>query len=111
VENPLILDGEVAIFDDHLISRFERFRKRPEDAASTPPIYNGPSTAYIFESCDLQVLSLRVADAGDSEKVGFLVTLIGRRVGEGSAEKNGGPWLRLGCVCCHGLPRSAMCSL
>jgi ATP-dependent DNA ligase len=35
----LILDGEVAIFDDKLISRFEWFRKRPEDVASTPPIY------------------------------------------------------------------------
>src|SRR5215813_2995390 len=34
----LILDGEVAIFDDKLVSRFEWFRKRPEDAVSTPPI-------------------------------------------------------------------------
>src|SRR5258705_331289 len=28
----LVLDGEVALFDDRLISRFEWFRKRPEDA-------------------------------------------------------------------------------
>jgi hypothetical protein len=33
---PLILDGEMAIFDDRLISRCEWFRKRPEGAASTP---------------------------------------------------------------------------
>lgn len=33
------LDGEVATFDDQLISRFEWFRKSPEDVASTPPIY------------------------------------------------------------------------
>jgi hypothetical protein len=35
----LILDGEVPIFDDKSISRFEWFRKRPEDVASTPPIF------------------------------------------------------------------------
>ena len=34
----LILDGEVAISDDKLISRFEWFRRRPEEV-STPPIY------------------------------------------------------------------------
>jgi ATP-dependent DNA ligase len=37
----LILDGEVTILDRKLISRFEWFRKRPEDVASTPPIHNG----------------------------------------------------------------------
>ena len=35
----LILDGEVAIFDDRLVSRFEWFRKRPEDVAATPLVY------------------------------------------------------------------------
>src|SRR4029453_2907587 len=48
----LILDGEVAIFDEGLISRFERFRKRPEDVASTPPIY----MAFYLEGRDLRPL-------------------------------------------------------
>jgi len=43
----LILDGEVAIFDDKLISRFEWFRKRPEDVASTPPIYMAFDYLYL----------------------------------------------------------------
>jgi ATP-dependent DNA ligase len=35
----LILDGEVAIVDDKLISRFEWFRQRPQGVVATPPIY------------------------------------------------------------------------
>jgi len=35
----LILDGEIAIFDRQLISRFEWLRARPENEAATPPIY------------------------------------------------------------------------
>ena len=54
----LILDGEVAIFDDQLISRFEWFRKRPEDVASTPPIYMAFDCLYL-EGRDLRPLSLR----------------------------------------------------
>jgi bifunctional non-homologous end joining protein LigD len=54
----LILDGEVAIFDDKLISRFEWFRKRPEDAASTPPIYMAFDCLYL-EGRDLRPLPLR----------------------------------------------------
>jgi bifunctional non-homologous end joining protein LigD len=38
-ENSLILDGEVAIFDDHLISRFEWLRHGTRESLSTPPIY------------------------------------------------------------------------
>jgi bifunctional non-homologous end joining protein LigD len=53
----LILDGEVAIFDDRLISRFEWFRKRPEDVASTPPIYMAFDCLYL-EGRDLRPLSL-----------------------------------------------------
>ena len=40
-------DGEVAIFDDTLISRFEWFRKRPEDVAATPPIYMAFDCRYL----------------------------------------------------------------
>ena len=53
-----ILDGEVAIFDDKLISRFEWFRKRPEDVASTPPIYMAVDCLYL-EGRDLRPLPLR----------------------------------------------------
>jgi bifunctional non-homologous end joining protein LigD len=35
----LILDGEVAIFDSQLISRFEWLRHRSREAVATPPIY------------------------------------------------------------------------
>jgi len=35
----LILDGEVAIFDEHLISRFEWLRHGTRESLSTPPIY------------------------------------------------------------------------
>jgi ATP-dependent DNA ligase len=54
----LILDGEVAIFDDRLISRFEWFRKRPEDVASTFPIYMAFDCLYL-ERRDLRPLPLR----------------------------------------------------
>jgi len=35
----LILDGEIAIFDRQLISRFEWLRARPKHEVSTPPMY------------------------------------------------------------------------
>jgi len=38
-ETTLILDGEVAIFDEHLISRFEWLRHGARDSHATPPIY------------------------------------------------------------------------
>jgi bifunctional non-homologous end joining protein LigD len=38
-ESTLILDGEVAIFDEHLISRFEWLRHGTRESLSTPPIY------------------------------------------------------------------------
>ena len=54
----LILDGEIAIFDDSLISRFEWFRKRPEDVAAPPPIYMAFDGLYL-EGRDLRELPLR----------------------------------------------------
>ncbi len=33
----LILDGEIAVFDTQLLSRFEWIRVRPKDVAATPP--------------------------------------------------------------------------
>jgi len=35
----LILDGEIAVFDTALISRFEWLRGRPKDEAATPPMF------------------------------------------------------------------------
>ena len=35
----LVLDGEIAIFDNQLISRFEWLRARPKHEVATPPIY------------------------------------------------------------------------
>ena len=49
----LILDGEVAIFDNTLISRFEWLRKRPEDVAATPPIFMAFDCLYL-EGRDLR---------------------------------------------------------
>jgi hypothetical protein len=54
----LILDGAVAIFDEKLISRFEWFRKRPEDMASTPPIYMAFDCLYL-DGQYLRALPLR----------------------------------------------------
>ena len=51
-------DGEVEIFDVKLISRFEWFRKRPEDVASTPPIYMAFDCLYL-EGRDLRPVPLR----------------------------------------------------
>jgi ATP-dependent DNA ligase len=34
----LILDGEIAVFDSALVSRFEWLRGRPKDQAATPPM-------------------------------------------------------------------------
>ena len=34
----IILDGEVAVYDDRLVSRFEWMRRPPPDAVSTPPM-------------------------------------------------------------------------
>jgi ATP-dependent DNA ligase len=38
-EPTLILDGEVAIFDEHLISRFEWLRHGARESLSNPPMY------------------------------------------------------------------------
>src|SRR5262249_28872257 len=54
----LILDREVAIFDDKLVSRFEGSRTRPEDAVSTPPLYMAFDCLYL-EGRDLRRLPLR----------------------------------------------------
>src|SRR5690242_12098569 len=34
----LVLDGEVAVYDERLVSRFEWMRRAPRDAVASPPI-------------------------------------------------------------------------
>jgi bifunctional non-homologous end joining protein LigD len=34
----LVLDGEIAVFDRQLVSRFEWLRRRPKDDTATPPL-------------------------------------------------------------------------
>jgi ATP-dependent DNA ligase len=34
----LVLDGEVAVYDEQLVSRFEWMRRVPSDAVATPPM-------------------------------------------------------------------------
>jgi bifunctional non-homologous end joining protein LigD len=49
----LILDGEVAIFDRQLVSRFEWLRNGPKNEVSTPPIY------MVFDLLELEGDDLR----------------------------------------------------
>src|SRR5437899_9254575 len=53
----LVLDGEVAVFDEHFVSRFEWLRDRPEGVA-TPPIYMAFDCLYL-EGRDLRPRELR----------------------------------------------------
>jgi bifunctional non-homologous end joining protein LigD len=36
---PFLIDGEIAIYDQALVSRFEWMRARPKDALATEPVY------------------------------------------------------------------------
>jgi bifunctional non-homologous end joining protein LigD len=49
----LVLDGEIAIFDRQLVSRFEWLRTRPKHDVATPPIY------MVFDLLDLAGEDLR----------------------------------------------------
>jgi hypothetical protein len=49
----LILDGEIAIFDRQLISRFEWLRARPQHEVATPPMY------MVFDLLELEGEDLR----------------------------------------------------
>jgi bifunctional non-homologous end joining protein LigD len=50
----LCLDGEIAIFDNQLISRFEWLRARPKNEVATPPIY------MVFDLLELGGEDLRI---------------------------------------------------
>jgi bifunctional non-homologous end joining protein LigD len=49
----LVLDGEIAIFDRQLISRFEWLRARPKYEVATPPMY------MVFDLLELEGEDLR----------------------------------------------------
>ena len=49
----LVLDGEIAIFDRQLISRFEWLRARPKHEVATPPMY------MVFDLLELEDKDLR----------------------------------------------------
>src|SRR5713101_8114803 len=49
----IVLDGEVAIFDRQLISRFEWLRARPKNEVATPPMY------MVFDLLELDGEDLR----------------------------------------------------
>src|ERR1700687_5110995 len=48
-----LLDGEIAIYDQALVSRFEWLRGRPEDALATEPVY------MVFDLLELRGKDLR----------------------------------------------------
>jgi bifunctional non-homologous end joining protein LigD len=49
----IVLDGEIAIFDRQLISRFKWLRTRPQHEVSTPPMY------MVFDLLELEGEDLR----------------------------------------------------
>lgn len=55
----LILDGEIAVFDHQLLSRFEWLRGRPKDETATPPILIAFDCLYA-RGKDLRERPLRV---------------------------------------------------
>jgi ATP-dependent DNA ligase len=55
----LLLDGEIAVFDHQLLSRFEWLRGRPTDAAATPPTLIAFACLYA-RGKDLRERPLRV---------------------------------------------------
>lgn len=54
----LILDGEVAIFDEHLISRFEWMRHGKPPGVATPPMFMAFDCLYV-DGVDLRFRELR----------------------------------------------------
>jgi len=54
----LILDGEIAVFDSTLVSRFEWLRRRPKDETATPPMLMAFDCLYARRK-DLRPLHVR----------------------------------------------------
>jgi bifunctional non-homologous end joining protein LigD len=55
----LVLDGEVAVYDEQLLSRFEWIRQRPKDIVATPPMFMAFDCLKLDQG-DLRSQALRV---------------------------------------------------
>jgi bifunctional non-homologous end joining protein LigD len=55
----LVLDGEVAVYDEQLLSRFEWIRQRPKDIVATPPMFMAFDCLQLDQG-DLRSQALRV---------------------------------------------------
>ena len=55
----LVFDGEVAVYDEQLISRFEWLRQQPRDSVATPPMFMAFDCLQLDEG-DLRSQALRV---------------------------------------------------
>ena len=62
----LVLDGEIAVFDSQLVSRFEWQRARPKDDTATPSLLMAFDCLYV-RAKDLRKPPLR--DAGTCSKI------------------------------------------
>jgi bifunctional non-homologous end joining protein LigD len=54
----LVLDGEVAVYDEQFVWRFEWLRERPKDEVSTPPLFIA-FDCLVMSGKDLRGLPLR----------------------------------------------------
>ena len=63
----LLLDGEIAVFDRQLLSRFEWLRGRPTDAAATRPTLIAFDCLYA-RGKDLRARALRVRRNGGARR-------------------------------------------
>jgi hypothetical protein len=55
----VVLDGEVAVYDEQLTSRFEWIRQRPRDSVATPPLFMAFNCLQLDEG-DLRSQALRI---------------------------------------------------
>ena len=92
-ETTLILDGEVAMFDEHLISRFEWLRHGARESLSTPPIY----MAFDVRQVGHQDLGGNLyGHGGRCWRVSWMVNASSYLLGgsQGVAWRRGGKWWR-----------------
>jgi bifunctional non-homologous end joining protein LigD len=82
----LVLDGEIAVFDQQLVSRFEWLRGRPKDDTATPPLLMAFDCLYARRK-DLRKRPLRVRRNVLEELVdGHQLVLPARRLADDGVE-------------------------
>jgi bifunctional non-homologous end joining protein LigD len=82
----LVLDGEIAVFDQQLVSRFEWLRARPKDDTATPPLLMAFDCLYA-RGKDLRKRPLRVRRNVLEELVdGHQLVLPARRLADDGLE-------------------------